>query len=570
MNALYRKASLGQADLDARSVPVVIATDAPYQRNGYIEVLDMSRVDLSRGDLPLIESHNANQLNIGIVRNVRVDGNKLRGLAVFGQSARASEILADVSAGIVTGVSVGYMTDEGAPLTINGQAVRKFGFQPFEVSAVAVPADTAAGFFRRHTLSLPQKQTQETPMKTTELPPVAEIRNHAAEISAIAAVMPGGAELAIRSIQAGHTVEQFQVEAIRAMSNKPLATAGCAEIQTITRESGSMKVLRSADDFRAHYAMRPQSSEAPGLTDFIRGIARMKTTPAAARALSVGVDSTGGYAVPSLVMPEILAALVPVSSLLQAGVGIIPLDEGAKNYSFAAVDALPTPGWRNENDDVVESAPTFKNLIVTPHSLAFMVKISRELLADATNIDSALREVIAQAFAKEIDRVGLRGSGITPVPRGLLNTVGVNAVTSGANGAALASYGNLFSGVQALLGADAPMPNAAIMSPRSLVKLGALADTTGQPLQVPSMLQNLKFLGTSQVPDNLTVGTSSDCSEIYIGDFTKMALAMRENLSIQVLEEAFANKGQIAFMCHVRMDTAVLYPKAFALVTGVR
>ena len=151
-----------------------------------------------------------------------------------------------------------------------------------------------------------------------------------------------------------------------------------------------------------------------------------------------------------------------------------------------------------------------------------------------------------------------------------MNVSGVQAVANGANGAALANYANLFSGVQAVLQADAPMPSAAIMSPRSLVKLGGLIDTTNQPLRIPGMLEPIKLLGTSQIPNNLTVGTSSDCSEIYMGDFTKMAMMLRESLSVQILTELYAGTGQLAFMCHARADFAVMYPAAFAVVTGVR
>ena len=84
----------------------------------------------------------------------------------------------------------------------------------------------------------------------------------------------------------------------------------------------------------------------------------------------------------------------------------------------------------------------------------------------------ALMQAIAQSFAKELDRVGLRGTGTAPEPRGLLNLSGIQSVTNGAAGTVLASYANLFTGTQALLEANAPMPTAAIMSPRSLIKLG--------------------------------------------------------------------------------------------------
>ena len=114
------------------------------------------------------------------------------------------------------------------------------------------------------------------------------------------------------------------------------------------------------------------------------------------------------------------------------------------------------------------------------------------------------------------------------------------------------------------------MPTGAIMSLRSLVKLGGLVDTTNQPLRVPMMLEPVKMFATSQIPNNLTVGTSSDCSEITVGDFSKLLFAMRERLSIQRLDQTFATSGQVGFLVHVRADVLVTYPKAFALVTGVR
>lgn len=563
-----RQARFGKPDLDARTIPVVLATDAPVERQGFVEVLDVTSqgVDLSRGDLPLIESHDASRVNIGVVTGIRVEAGKLRGLAVFGKSARADELLQDVLDGIVTGVSIGYrLADDGEPMTLrDGRPARKFRFMPFEVSVVAVPADVNAGFFRSTPLTL---KPESSPMTTTT-----ETRNHAAEIAAIARSLPDGQSLAISAIERGLTAEQFQREALEKLMSKPIPTAGTAtRAPDVADVSAQMTRLRTAEDFRSYYATKAQRDERGfTFTDFMRGAARMKTSDAAQRALSVAVDSAGGYAVPAVHMGSILSALAPASSLMNAGASIVPLPEQGKTFSFAAVDTLPTAAWREENAQVAESAPTFRNVILTPRSLSFYIKVSRELLADGVNVEAALVQAIAQAFAKEIDRAGLRGSGTAPEPRGLLNTAGIHSVTNGANGAALASYANLFTGMQSILAADAPMPTAAIMAPRSQVKLAGLTDTTGQPLRVPPMLENLAMVTSSQIPVNLTVGTSTDCSEIYLGDFTQLVFGMREQLSIQVLEERFADYGQIGFMCHARLDVAVLYPKAFALVTGVR
>lgn len=333
---------------------------------------------------------------------------------------------------------------------------------------------------------------------------------------------------------------------------------------------GTMKAMRTASDFAAHYDRGHGGDGEVGIADFLRGVANMTTTPAVRNALSVGTDTAGGFSVPSRLMPGILAALVPVSSLMQAGAGIVPIEEGAKSFTTAAINAIPTAAWRAEAGALATSDPTFRAVTATPRSLAFQFKISRELLADGQNITEALYIAIAQSFAKELDRVGLLGSGTAPEPRGLLNTVGIQSVTNGANGAALGSYANIFSAVQAILQADAPMPTAAIMSPRSLVKLGGLADTTTQPLRVPSMLEKVKLIGTSQISNALTVGSSNDCSQIFVGDFSNLYFMMRENVSVQVLNELYAATGEIGFACHMRADVVLTYPAAFCAVTGVR
>ena len=80
----------------------------------------------------------------------------------------------------------------------------------------------------------------------------------------------------------------------------------------------------------------------------------------------------------------------------------------------------------------------------------------------------------------------------------------------------------------------------------------------------------MQLIGTSQVPNNLTVGTSSDCSEIYVGDFSNLFFAVRESVSVQMLNEMYAGTGEIGFACHMRADVVLSYPAAISVVTGVR
>ncbi|WP_166207208.1 phage major capsid protein [Cognatiluteimonas telluris] len=306
------------------------------------------------------------------------------------------------------------------------------------------------------------------------------------------------------------------------------------------------------------------------LGDFFRGVAGMRTNEAVRASLSEGTNSAGGYTVPSILLPGILNALVPASALLQAGANVAVINQQASSFKIAATDTIPTAAWRSENGSVAESDPAFRSITITPRSLAFRFKVSRELLQDSPGLDTALRTAIAQAFGKELDRAGLRGSGTAPEIRGLLNITGVNAVDMALpDGAAMTNYNKFINATRLIKDADAPAPTAAIVSTREDETIALFADTTGQPLRRPEALSDWKFITSSQIPINLTVGASSDCSEAYVGNFGLFTYFIREGVSVQLLNELYAETGQVGFVCHTRVDVAAMYAKAFAVITGI-
>ncbi|WHZ20478.1 MAG: hypothetical protein OJF55_002627 [Rhodanobacteraceae bacterium] len=307
-------------------------------------------------------------------------------------------------------------------------------------------------------------------------------------------------------------------------------------------------------------AVADPAAEPMQLTEFVRGIAGMRTSQAVQAALSEGTNSTGGYAVPTVLLPGILSALVPASSLLQAGANVAVLNTQADSFKVAAIDTLPTAAWREENAALAESDPTFRGLTITPHSLAFIFKVSRELLQDAPGMEAALQTAIAAAFAKKLDSTGLYGSGAAPIPLGLKFVAGINEVDAVG---ALTDYKPFVKARRLIAEADAPMPTAAIVSTVDDETIANLADTTHQPLRRPDALANWQFIASSQMP------TDSSGSDAFVGDFSGFTFYMREAVSIQLLKERYADTGQIGFACHVRADCAPAYPKAFAVLKGI-
>jgi HK97 family phage major capsid protein len=365
----------------------------------------------------------------------------------------------------------------------------------------------------------------------------------------------------------------------------PASSSGTGGGLIDTRTGKRLLEIRAGDDIAAKYRAAGLASNGERgewgefgelrLGDFVRAVAGQQTTELARKALSTGTDTAGGHMVPAVLMPGILEALVAGSSLMQAGSRLVPVGapgDGAKSYTIAAINAVPQAAWRAEAGNVAESDPTFRVVVAVPRSLAFYFKVSRELLADAANLEEVLPTIIGQSMAREMDRAGLMGSGTAPEPRGIRNTAGVHAIGNGTNGASLGTvrWANLMSAAQAILNANGPMPTAAIMSPRSLIGFGSLADTTNQPLQRPQLLNPLRMVATSQVPVNLTVGSSNDCSEIYVGNFERTGYVMREAVSIQRLSELFATTGEVGFLCHARADFIMEYPQTMAVISGVR
>jgi HK97 family phage major capsid protein len=202
-----------------------------------------------------------------------------------------------------------------------------------------------------------------------------------------------------------------------------------------------------------------------------------------------------------------------------------------------------------------------------------LVKLSVELFEDS---DPSAEDVIARSFAAqlalELDRVALRGTGTAPEPRGVRNQSGVTVTTHGANGAliATATAYDWHLDAAGVVRAANFAPDAHIQAPRTSTSLSKLREaTTSAYLAPPAGL--LPMLTTSQVPINLTVGTSNDTSEIYTAQWDQLMVGIRTDLRIEFLRERYlADNLQYAFLAYLRADVQLAQPTAFVVDTGVR
>lgn len=160
----------------SRRFPVSVSSETPVPRYDYAmggqvdEVLRHTpgSIDLSRAPLPVLEGHDRTRVNVGIVRDLRVDGTRLRGVMVLGSSQRAQELAVDIGDGIVTGLSIGYVVQE-QERDVKAKRVTATRWAPYEVSITPVPADTTVGIGRSSSMDIDDPTTT-----TTTTPPATE------------------------------------------------------------------------------------------------------------------------------------------------------------------------------------------------------------------------------------------------------------------------------------------------------------------------------------------------------------------------------------------------------------
>ena len=70
---------------------------------------------------------------------------------------------------------------------------------------------------------------------------------------------------------------------------------------------------------------------------------------------------------------------------------------------------------------------------------------------------------------------------------------------------------------------------------------------------------------SNQIP-SYTQGTMTNvATDVFCGDFTQLLLGQRLDLTLQVLNEAYATNGQIGFLATWRGDVGLARPRAFSV-----
>jgi HK97 family phage major capsid protein len=564
-NTEWRTHVVTRASVNAetRTVEIAFASETPYERWWGTEILDCTRNSVRAQRLTnganLLCEHNARDV-VGVVESFSIDNDRVcRAVVRFGKSERANEVFVDVQDGIRQNISVGYLIHEAVLVgTKDGrETYRVTDWEPLEVSLVSIPADPTVGVGRslptavaRALEALPPNPNQpnqtEQPVKKAYMPEIKTItpdaapaqRNHAAEIAAAATAMPGGADLAMRSIQAGHTVDQFMAEAVRHFASQPLPTADIGLTKKEAKRYSILAVARALDKPGSGAgAFERECSDAVGkkLGREARGFFMPNEVSQLQRDLVAGTPTAGGNLVATnLLSGSFIDILRNAMVLPQLGVRMLTGLTG--NVAIPKQTGSATVYWVAEGVAPAESQQAIGQVTMSPKTIGGFTDVSRTLLNQSSiDVENFILSDLAANVGLGIQQAVITGDTAAVAAQfdGLIKLIQAGGTVAGGTNGLAPTWANIVALETLVAASNAESANMAYLTNTKV--RGALkttqkfASTNGMPVWDTSAqpLNGYQAAITNAVPSNLVKGASGAvCSAILFGNFNDVILGM--------------------------------------------
>ena len=569
-------ADMSPINEEKRTVQIAISSEEPVERSFGMEVLEHSAeaMDLSflaSGRAPLLLDHDPEK-QIGVIESVELDSNtrRLRARVRFGKGALAVEAFADVLDGIRANISVGYSIGklERDPKTPNTYLAKKW--RPVEASLVSIPADVTVGVGRSgepSTQTITVISNGEPKMSEVDIAAVEANAKQAAQRNAAQIVELGSrhnkADLAQKAISEGRSIEEFRGELLDNIGSRQALES--QDMGMTKKEIKRFSILKAVNalanptDRRAQEAAAFEFECSRAAADAYGRTAQGILLPAEVlrnwkRDMNSADDSAlftddfrGG---------DFIDVLRNASSVMQAGARMLSGLSGdvkiPKKSTASAAAWISTEGGAS-----TESEMTVGSVSLTPKTLGAFTDVTRQLLIQSSlDVESLIRDDLAQALAVAIDKAGLEGTGANGQPFGILSTSGVNNVANFA--AANPTFQEVIT-LETALGEDnALMGSLAYIMPASMY--GALkgtekASNTGQFVVEPGGTIN-GYRGI--VSNQATTGN------LYFGNFSDLLIGMFGGLDIVVDPYTNSTSGTIRIVALQSVDVAVRHAVSFA------
>jgi len=301
-------------------------------------------------------------------------------------------------------------------------------------------------------------------------------------------------------------------------------------------------------------------------TEFIRAL--LTNQKEKLQVLSEGTNALGGYLVPAVLYNQIVEEQRDVAVIRPRATVIDPCP---KQLNIDQLATRPKVYWRSEAAVKSTSTLQFNQISLTPYSLAVIVVLTKELVADAQIPPSIINYVINQiatAIAEEEDKVFMVGTG-SGQPTGIdtYSSTVHRTVTTAAN---VLTYDCLVDALYKL-GSKYRRNAVWLMNSNTLRKVMLLKDSQNRPIFVADPTGDLPgtVLGRPVLEQNNLAE-----SHIWLIDLKGYWIGVREGINVMQSEEASVGgystfeRNEVAIRVEERVDGELADLDCAVCITG--
>jgi HK97 family phage major capsid protein len=292
-------------------------------------------------------------------------------------------------------------------------------------------------------------------------------------------------------------------------------------------------------------------------------------TPTDLRTLSRLTTGAGGSTVPTSFYDRLMAHLVEVSAILQAGATVLRTDSG-ETIQVPKTTGHSSAALTTEAASLSASDPAFASATLGAYKYGVLIQVSRELVDDTgVDLEGYLAMQAGRALGNAFGADAITGSGSSK-PTGILQnaTTGVTGPVTGVSGgfgptSATANQGgdllvDLFYSVIAPYRASSAA--AWIVKDSTMAVIRKIKDTTGNYLFQPSLVAGTPdtMIGKPIYTDPFMPAIATSAKSVVFGDISQFFVRMVGGIRFERSDDyAFAN-DLVTFRALLRADSVLV------------
>lgn len=277
------------------------------------------------------------------------------------------------------------------------------------------------------------------------------------------------------------------------------------------------------------------------------------------RVLTKGVTTAGGHTVPTSFYERLMAHLIEVSSIMQAGATVLNTNSG-ESIQVPKTTSHSTAAIVTEGGTLSPSDPAFGQITLGAYKYGTLIQVSRELLDDTgVDLEGYLSMQAGRALGNAFGAHAITGDG-TAKPRGVitdatLGVTGAAGVTGAPNSDGLI---DLFYSVIAPYRASSS--TKWIMRDSSVATIRKLKDTTGQYIWQPGIVAGAPdtMLGKPVLTDPNIAATALSAKSVVFGDFSQFFVRFAGGVRFERSDDYAFNTDLVTFRALLRADSALV------------